>query len=95
MERKEHINISTSQSVIGLGKSVSPIKSAKTEFDKWYYLDPNGVQRGPYESKQMQAWFDNGYFVSTLNVCRVGDKNFFTLGNIFDCLYFYIIFKKL
>uniref|UniRef100_A0A1I8B3N2 GYF domain-containing protein n=1 Tax=Meloidogyne hapla TaxID=6305 RepID=A0A1I8B3N2_MELHA len=54
---------------------------------KWNYLDPSGVQRGPFDSQQMQAWFASGYFTTSLQVCRLGDSNYQKLG---FCLNFYL-----
>lgn len=50
---------------------------------KWNYLDPSGVQRGPFDSQQMQAWFASGYFTTSLQVCRLGDSNYQKLGDLF------------
>lgn len=57
-------------------------KSVKNKIIKWYYLDPKNVQRGPFESKQMQTWYSYGYFTNNLKICKSGEKNFITLGNL-------------
>jgi len=28
----------------------------------WYYLDPSGVSRGPFNPQQMHMWLQEGYF---------------------------------
>ncbi len=34
----------------------------------WYYMDDAGREQGPFSSQQMKAWFDSGYFSSSLQV---------------------------
>jgi PERQ amino acid-rich with GYF domain-containing protein len=48
--------------------------------DKWFYLDPSAVQRGPFDTQQMQAWFSSGYFTASLQVRRTCDSRYITLG---------------
>nr|CAD2162352.1 unnamed protein product [Meloidogyne enterolobii] len=61
------------------GTVVQPVQQP----DKWNYLDPSGVQRGPFDCQQMQAWFASGYFTTSLQVCRLGDSNYQKLGDLF------------
>uniref|UniRef100_A0A914KZ92 GYF domain-containing protein n=1 Tax=Meloidogyne incognita TaxID=6306 RepID=A0A914KZ92_MELIC len=61
------------------GTVVQPVQQP----DKWNYLDPSGVQRGPFDCQQMQAWFASGYFTTSLQVCRLGDANYQKLGDLF------------
>uniref|UniRef100_A0A914HKV3 GYF domain-containing protein n=1 Tax=Globodera rostochiensis TaxID=31243 RepID=A0A914HKV3_GLORO len=49
----------------------------------WCYLDPTGVQRGPFDSQQMQAWFSSGYFSDTLRVRRKDETTYIALGELF------------
>lgn len=30
--------------------------------DEWFYLDPQGVQQGPFKTAEMREWFEAGYF---------------------------------
>ncbi|CAD5212201.1 unnamed protein product [Bursaphelenchus okinawaensis] len=50
--------------------------------DQWFYLDPSGVQRGPFETKEMQAWFSSGYFHPELQIMKPGDAAYTPLGEL-------------
>ncbi|KAG6959342.1 hypothetical protein JG688_00010110 [Phytophthora aleatoria] len=30
--------------------------------DEWFYLDPQGLQQGPFKTAEMREWFEAGYF---------------------------------
>ncbi|KAF8361806.1 hypothetical protein PRIPAC_88729 [Pristionchus pacificus] len=48
----------------------------------YFYLDPNGVERGPFQQDQMEAWFSMGYFQDSLQVRRDSDTDFTELGEL-------------
>lgn len=56
-----------------------PIEPPKDE--KWNYVDPSGILRGPFLATQLQIWYKSGYFNSTLTLYRDGEQNSITLGN--------------
>lgn len=47
---------------------------------EWFYLDPSSIQQGPFETQQMQGWYEGGYFDASLRLRRGSDKEFITLG---------------
>lgn len=49
--------------------------------NKWYYLDPTDTQQGPFDTKQMMLWFQNGFFKADLRVRSTFSSSFTTLGN--------------
>jgi len=49
----------TAASVTASSASAS---DASADSTTWLYIDDDGVQRGPFSSAQMAAWFDAGYF---------------------------------
>lgn len=51
--------------------------------EQWLYLDPQDNQHGPFDSKQMQMWFANGYFKSDLRLRPTNSPTFTTLGMFF------------
>ncbi|RLN92880.1 hypothetical protein BBJ28_00010072 [Nothophytophthora sp. Chile5] len=38
-----------------------PSMHAEVE-DEWFYLDPQGLQQGPFKTAEMREWFEAGYF---------------------------------
>ncbi|GLE06273.1 hypothetical protein PINS_up015520 [Pythium insidiosum] len=51
--------------------------------DEWYYLDPQGMQQGPFKTAEMREWFEAGYFKPHLPI-RFGREGTFTaLANHF------------
>ena len=44
--------------------------------DKWFYLDPQANQQGPFRGAEMREWFDAGYFKPNLPV-RCGTSGVF------------------
>ncbi|CAI5732769.1 unnamed protein product [Hyaloperonospora brassicae] len=51
--------------------------------DEWFYLDPQGLQRGPFKTAEMREWFEAGYFKPHLPI-RFGQHGIFTaLANQF------------
>ncbi|GMT34496.1 hypothetical protein PFISCL1PPCAC_25793, partial [Pristionchus fissidentatus] len=46
------------------------------------YLDPSGVERGPFTLDQMEALFKTGYFADSLEVRRGCDREFTELGEL-------------
>lgn len=55
------------------------------EQEKWHYLDPSNTEQGPFETKQMILWFQNGFFKPDLRV-RYASTNVFTTLGIFILL---------
>ncbi|KAI1727466.1 GYF domain-containing protein [Ditylenchus destructor] len=51
---------------------------------EWFYLDPSSIQRGPFETHQMQGWYEGGYFDASLRLRRGIDKDFITLGELYQ-----------
>lgn len=51
--------------------------------DEWFYLDPQGLQQGPFKTAEMREWFEAGYFKPHLPI-RFGREGGFTpLANQF------------
>ncbi|GMR33457.1 hypothetical protein PMAYCL1PPCAC_03652, partial [Pristionchus mayeri] len=48
----------------------------------FFYLDPNGVERGPFPQGQMEAWFTAGFLPDSLQVRRDVDSSFSELGEL-------------
>uniref|UniRef100_K3X4C5 GYF domain-containing protein n=1 Tax=Globisporangium ultimum (strain ATCC 200006 / CBS 805.95 / DAOM BR144) TaxID=431595 RepID=K3X4C5_GLOUD len=45
------------------GEPLSNLESLRVEVrDEWFYLDPQGLQQGPFKSIEMREWFEAGYF---------------------------------
>uniref|UniRef100_A0A183CFS2 GYF domain-containing protein n=1 Tax=Globodera pallida TaxID=36090 RepID=A0A183CFS2_GLOPA len=61
----------------------APLSATAKATHHWCYLDPTGVQRGPFDSQQMQAWFSSGYFSETLRVRRKDETTYIALGDLF------------
>ncbi|GMS84080.1 hypothetical protein PENTCL1PPCAC_6255, partial [Pristionchus entomophagus] len=59
-----------------------PAPTAPSKPANFFYLDPNGVERGPFPLDQMEAWFSMGYFQDTLQVRRESDSSFTELGEL-------------
>jgi len=38
--------------------------------DEWFYLDPQGLQQGPFKTAEMREWFEAGYFKPHLPIPR-------------------------
>uniref|UniRef100_A0A1I7SWG7 GYF domain-containing protein n=1 Tax=Bursaphelenchus xylophilus TaxID=6326 RepID=A0A1I7SWG7_BURXY len=76
-QEQSHLKESSDQSSV-----ISNPPSQNTPPDQWYYLDPNGVQRGPFETKEMQAWFLSGYFHADLQIMKPGDAGYTPLGEL-------------
>lgn len=51
----------------------------------WVYLDDMGLVQGPFSSKQMRDWFQDGYFneFSKVKLANSGDDLFMQLGLLF------------
>lgn len=49
---------------------------------KWYYLDTNGNQQGPFTGDLMQSWYSGGYFVPSLNVRCEDEASYRTLEDL-------------
>lgn len=46
----------------------------------WYYRDPSGNERGPFDDATMGAWFTAGYFPVSNEVRRKCDKVFLRIS---------------
>ncbi|KAL5961105.1 GRB10-interacting GYF protein 2 [Taenia solium] len=53
-----------------------PPHSSQPGSTLWYYRDPSGHVRGPYDDATMAAWFSAGYFPIQIEVRRECDKVF-------------------
>ncbi|KAH9286293.1 hypothetical protein ECG_01955 [Echinococcus granulosus] len=53
-----------------------PLQSSQSSSTLWYYRDPSGLVRGPYDDATMAAWFSAGYFPIQIEVRRECDKVF-------------------
>ncbi|KAL5264022.1 hypothetical protein ACHWQZ_G005198 [Mnemiopsis leidyi] len=60
----------------------------------WYYLDPKGHSRGPFNSRQMFGWFKKGYFSMDLKVRPSTSSQFTQLSTLFR-LYGRIPFEQI
>uniref|UniRef100_M4BMB4 GYF domain-containing protein n=1 Tax=Hyaloperonospora arabidopsidis (strain Emoy2) TaxID=559515 RepID=M4BMB4_HYAAE len=57
--------------------SAGPPSSCVEMADEWFYLDPQGLQRGPFKTAEMREWFEAGYFKPHLPI-RFGQHGIFT-----------------
>ncbi|QPG75708.1 hypothetical protein FOA43_003067 [Brettanomyces nanus] len=48
---------------------------------RWYYLDPRGIQQGPFDGNTMQQWYTQKYLALDLCIRREGHSNYKTLGD--------------
>ena len=60
--------------------SASPTSRSCASPTLWYYRDPNGDVRGPFDDATMAAWFSAGYFPVTNEVRRKCDKVFLRIS---------------
>ena len=60
--------------------SPSPTSRSCASPTLWYYRDPNGDVRGPFDDATMAAWFSAGYFPVTIEVRRKCDKVFLRIS---------------
>ncbi|XP_037954861.1 GIGYF family protein CG11148 isoform X2 [Teleopsis dalmanni] len=76
------------QQVMTLTPSTSTLRSMhnaennSSNYDLWYYRDPQSKVQGPFTAIEMTEWYRAGYFNETLNVRRVCDTSFRTLGEL-------------
>ncbi|TMW57354.1 hypothetical protein Poli38472_003279 [Pythium oligandrum] len=62
---------------------LAPLTLEVEVVDEWYYLDPQGMQQGPFKTMEMREWFEAGYFKPHLPI-RFGREGTFTpLANHF------------
>lgn len=52
---------------------LSPPKPAPPQPEKWYYLDDDGKEQGPWTHSQMRQWYIKGYLAPTVRV-RVNEE---------------------
>ena len=50
---------------------------------KWFYLDPQQKEQGPFRSEQMTLWFNQKYFDASLPVRGSNESYFVSLGQRF------------
>ena len=53
--------------------SVAPATAASPQTD-WYYLDDTSLERGPFPSSDMAAWFTAGFFTAATKVRTAAEK---------------------
>ena len=41
---------------------------------EWYYMDPRGMQQGPFSMNHLRAWERDGFFDKNFKVWRVGQS---------------------
>jgi hypothetical protein len=46
----------------------------------WYYEDDEGIERGPFQTKQMRDWIDQGYFDGSTKIRKAEDSEFSPLS---------------
>ncbi|EEY61248.1 uncharacterized protein PITG_01508 [Phytophthora infestans T30-4] len=75
---------SFSQSPMPANEGFGGLSSLRLELeDEWFYLDPQGLQQGPFKTAEMREWFEAGYFKPHLPI-RFGREGIFTpLANQF------------
>lgn len=66
--------------------------SASPKDEKWNYIDPSGILRGPFLATQLQIWYKSGYFNTTLALYGEGEQNSITLGKFF--IFFEFFYKR-
>ena len=49
----------------------------------WYYIDPTGVEQGPFDDLQMRQWYENGFFTNDLKMKRGATKQYVPLRDMF------------
>ncbi|KAK1758761.1 gyf domain-containing protein [Echria macrotheca] len=49
---------------------------------RWVYLDPQGVQQGPFNGLEMHDWYKASFFTPDLRVKRLEDNEFEPLGQL-------------
>lgn len=64
------------QEPVSLEPEQPPFAPSPLQKDGWYYLDPTGVRRGPFETHEMHAWFLNGYFSQDLQIMKNSDGGY-------------------
>lgn len=71
LESKEELLVPSDGGLAGLS-------SLRLEVvDEWFYLDPQGLQQGPFKSVEMREWYEAGYFKPHLPI-RFGREGVFT-----------------
>ena len=67
---------STSTSTIGNSTFTTP------ESTKWFYMDMNSIQQGPFDSSLMQQWYLQNLLSHSLTVRRDIDTNWITISDL-------------
>ena len=52
----------------------------------WYYIDPTGIEQGPFDDLQMRQWYENGFFTNHLKMKRGDTSSYQPLIDIFENL---------
>ncbi|OQR99038.1 hypothetical protein ACHHYP_07503 [Achlya hypogyna] len=60
-----------------------PLRVVVPPADAWFYLDPQGLQQGPFKSAEMREWFEAGYFKPHLPIRFGHEGEFASLANHF------------
>ncbi|ETW08551.1 hypothetical protein, variant [Aphanomyces invadans] len=61
----------------------APLHVNPVPVDAWFYLDPQGLQQGPFKSAEMREWFEAGYFKPHLPIRFGLEGEFASLANHF------------
>ncbi|KAF0719155.1 Aste57867_1245 [Aphanomyces stellatus] len=61
----------------------APALRVSPPVDAWFYLDPQGLQQGPFKSSEMREWFEAGYFKPHLPIRFGNEGEFASLANHF------------
>lgn len=70
-------NRNSSLALMAVGTEFADISPLHPEVvDEWFYLDPQGLQQGPFKTAEMREWFEAGYFKPHLPI-RFGRKSVF------------------
>lgn len=77
---------SSFQNIINDSSSYKTTNASITD-EKWNYIDPSGIPRGPFLATQLHVWYKSGYFNSTLALYREGEQNTITLGKFYKILH--------
>ena len=73
------------QSLLGPSFGQSPPHQqtmAMPDRKQWYYRDPQGRTQGPWWGREMQDWYEAGYFTPELLVKKEEDVYFEPLGQL-------------
>ncbi|KAG7401207.1 hypothetical protein PHYBOEH_002391 [Phytophthora boehmeriae] len=80
LEEKSSFSLSSLQA----NEELPGLSSLRLEVeDEWFYLDPQGLQQGPFKTAEMREWFEAGYFKPHLPIRFGREGAFAALANQF------------